>query len=361
MIKDLLECRDSRDWEKAFKIYNMIPPDAGEDWQPVFRSALSCLCKAFRYQEARQVFERLPKKDTPAYNFVLQMLARLRNVDEFNAVLQEMDTEGVPRSAVTYSQIMTSCIADHRWSEALFSLDNLKAESALHDSANWDVAYLLPMVACARAHQRQKVQELLNEYQTSGKGTPQRNHYNCLIVACGSDGQAAEQVFQDLRQEGWTPARPDWHALMISHTNCQEQRRVFAQMRQEFPDVLVEEAWAILLRTAVANDDLEAADWVLQDMHENGCDVDSPQVQSVPSLKRAISSWKVCQQDVQIARSTSKNGNGLATTNTLDSPLSAGGGLPDGWKSATANSGRPYYWRVEDPTGTTTWERPVKT
>ena len=362
MIRNLWKCKDSMDWERALEIYKTIPENAGEDWQPVFRSVLSCLCQALRYKEARQVFLQLPRRDTPAYNFMLLMLARLRYVDEFDTLLAEMDAARVSRTAVTFCHIMSSCVASHRWSEALSSLDSLKADSKLHDGANWDVAYLLPMTACARAAQPQKVQELLKEYETSGKGPPQRNHYNCLIVACGSDGEAAQQVFQDLQAQGWTPARPDWHALMRCFTDFQEQRRVFEEMRHELPDAFPEEAWGLLLRTAVQSDDFEAADWVLQDMRENGCDPESPKAQGVPSLKRAIALWKARQREVQLQIDWQKNATKTSENAQLDSPRSvSGNGLPQGWQSTMdPNTGQPYYWRIDDPAGTTTWEHPVK-
>ena len=291
------------------------------------------------------------------------MLARLRYVDELHQMLWEMDNGGVPRSAVTYCHIMSSCAATHSWSEALRTLDTLKTDSTLHASANWDVAYLLPMMACARATQREKVQGLLEEYKTSGKGTPDRNHYNALIVACGSDAQAAQKVFRDLRAEGWTPRRPDWHALMLCHTDCQEQRHVFAQMRQELPDARFEEAWAILLRTAVRNDDSEGAAWVLQDMFENGCDADSPRAMGVPSLKRAISSWRARQRDEQHHKAW--EGASQATEQRdpqgTSRPSLGESELPHGWQSTVdPNTGQPYYWRTDDPTGTTTWDRPVQ-
>lgn len=362
MIAALKKCADSLDWEKALEISKTIPEDAGQDWQPVCRGVLSCLCKALRYHEAKQTFERLPQKDTPAYNFMLLMLARLRYVDELHQMLWEMDNDGVPRSAVTYCHIMSSCVATHSWSEALRTLDTLKTDSALHGGANWDVAYLLPMTACARATQREKVEGLLEEYKASGKGTPDRNHYNALIVACGSDAQAAQKVFGDLRAEGWTPARPDWHALMLCHTDCQEQRHVFAQMRQELPDARFEEAWAILLRTAIRNDDSEGAAWVLQDMSENGCDADSPTIK-VPSLRRAISSWRARQRDEQLHRAweSAPPAEQMVPPETSRPSVDGESELPHGWQSTVdPNTGQPYYWRTEDPTGTTTWDRPVQ-
>lgn len=363
MIAALKKCADSLDWEKALEISKTIPEDAGQDWQPVCRGVLSCLCKALRYHEAKQTFERLPQKDTPAYNFMLLMLARLRYVDELHQMLWEMDNDGVPRSAVTYCHIMSSCVATHSWSEALRTLDTLKTDSTLHGGANWDVAYLLPMTACARATQREKVEGLLEEYKASGKGTPDRNHYNALIVACGSDAQAAQKVFGDLRAEGWTPARPDWHALMLCHTDCQEQRHVFAQMRQELPDARFEEAWAILLRTAIRNDDSEGAAWVLQDMSENGCDADSPTAIKVPSLRRAISSWRARQRDEQLHRAweSATPAEQMLPQETSRPSVDGESELPHGWQSTVdPNTGQPYYWRTEDPTGTTTWDRPVQ-
>lgn len=47
---------------------------------------------------------------------------------------------------------------------------------------------------------------------------------------------------------------------------------------------------------------------------------------------------------------------------TTEAPTQLAGGLvlPQGWASAIdPNSGRPYYWKAMDPTGTVTWQMPT--
>jgi len=356
IVAAIRQCTQDLDWQGALALYRQLPPDAGEDWLPAYRAVLHCCCKALRYDESKMVFDNLPARDILSYNSMLNLLGRLRLSDEVDQLLQRMENEGIRHTGATYCQVMTGHAESHRWSEALSLLETLKSDAELHETTNWEVAYLTSMTACARAGEQEKVRALMEELRSSGKGEVRNTHYNALIISCGADGQKADAVFQELQDAGLTPRAPDWRAYLTCHRDCKEQQQVYARMRQEIPSARPEEAWAILLRTAANNEDFESAEWVVEEMRKHNCELDSQQAQSVPALRRAISIYRTRQRQVELLALTGSQGAERRMPPMPPTPSSA---LPEGWQSAQdPASGNFYYWHIDDPSGTTTWERP---
>jgi len=355
------------DWEAALGTLNQLPEDAGTQWLPIYRAILNCVCKALRYTEAHHVWMRLPARDVMSYNSMLGMCSRLQRFDEVDSLLRQMEAEGIERTGVTYCQVMSSCAESQRWGEALELLGELKSKPLLDASTNWEVAYLMSMTACARAGQTDQVRSLLQELKATGKGNVHNSHYNALIVSCGSNGLAAQQVFQEMKDAGLYPRAPDWRVLLTCNRDPKEQQRLYGLMRQELPQAPLEEAWAVLLRNAVTIDDMDAGEWVMQEMRNNGCDPTSERAQKTPSLRRALRFHGIKQQqaEARAAWQTSPLFGSMASPETQGTQGSMPGAppvavpLPTGWDSAVdPNTGRSYYWRTENPAGTTTWERP---
>ena len=343
-------CMANLDGLAAWEVYEQIPEDAGEDWQPVFRTILHCFCKTLQYKEATTVFQRMPIRDTIAYNMILQMLSKLRYTFQFERYLQQMDEEQVPRNWVTSTAILGMFKNDSgEWQRALDVLDKLKSPEHAEDREEFglEVPYLLTMTTCARAREKEKVFELLEELKSNPSVQPQRSHYNPLIIACGNDADAARKVLEQMKAEGFRPTVIDYRALMTTcRDDCQAQRRVYEEMLEEYPHDPKEEALAVLLKTAVFNEDSSALEWTLEEMDRSGCSINSSRAQGVPSLRRAISEYQ--RSRVEPAAEAEAAAEAAVTAE-----------LPEGWQSAIdPKSQMPYYWHVNDPANTTTWERP---
>eukprot|EP00933_Yihiella_yeosuensis_P042519 TRINITY_DN37132_c0_g1_i1.p1 TRINITY_DN37132_c0_g1~~TRINITY_DN37132_c0_g1_i1.p1 ORF type:complete len:461 (+),score=79.95 TRINITY_DN37132_c0_g1_i1:66-1448(+) len=362
LLRSVKNCSDSLDYEGALAALAQIPADGGLDWLPIWRAVLHCCCKALRYNEAHSVWQRIPSRDAMSYNSMMGMSSRLHRFDEVESLLQQMDREGVARTGVTYCQLISSCSESHRWTEALELLAELKATPALDPSTSWDVAYLVSMTACSRAQQPEQARNLLNEViamSQQGKVKVHNSHYNAMIVSCGNNVPAAEAVFAEMKAAGLQPRAPDWRALISCTRDCKEQQRLYGKMREEFPmppgTKPLEEVWAILLRTALNMDDRDGVDWILEEMKRHGVE---PQSQAAsPALRRALRMYASRQHQEQVRQSyqnTTSFGSAPPLTEAAPAPL------PSGWASAVdPNSGNEYYWRSDNPAGTTTWERPV--
>lgn len=352
LMSVLREHTEALNWQGALELWNTeIPKDAGEEWHVLSRAVLNCLCKAMRYDEAKEVFHSMANRDTVAYNQMLLMLARLRRFMEFDQLLSRMDKEGVARSSVTYCNIMTKCKENRDWQEAVRTLEEFKARASNDDeAANWSFVYLAAMSACAKGRQPDQVEKLMRELQEMDPGAVLPNHWNSWIVSCAPDGERANRVMQEMRDAGFTPSPVDFRSLMVCHRNFEEQRRIYETMRKEHPTAKLPEAWAVLLRNAVLNGEPHAVDWLRQEMQDHGIPMDSDRAQQVPPLRRALRMLEDWQQTERL---------GAAAAGSVAAAPAPPAGLPSGWQSTTdPNTGQPYYWRTEDPAGTVTWQRP---
>lgn len=349
LMSVLREHTEALNWQGALELWNTeIPKDAGEEWHVVSRAVLNCLCKAMRYDEAKEIFHSMAKRDTVSYNQMLLMLARLRRFMEFDQLLSRMDKEGVARSSVTYCNIMTKCKENRDWQEAVRTLEELKAGLSSDEATNWSFVYLAAMSACAKGRQPDQVEKMMRELQEMDPGAVLPNHWNSWIVSCAPDGERANRVMQEMRDAGFTPSPVDFRSLMVCHRNFEEQRRIYETMRKEHPTAKLPEAWAVLLRNAVLNEEPQAVDWLRQEMQDNGIPMDSDRAQQVPPRRRALRMLEDWQQTER-----------LGTVAPKAAPAPPGAALPSGWQSTTdPNTGQPYYWRTEDPAGTVTWQRP---
>merc|ERR1719247_1388122 len=117
--------------------------------------------------------------------------------------------------------------------ETLRLLEELKGREDLAETTNFEIAYLFAMVACSRANRPDGTRRLFEELRTGGRGPPQQPHYNCLIVACGSDGAAGDKAFEEMRAAGLEPREADWTARLSCHRyDAQACRRVYLEAKE---------------------------------------------------------------------------------------------------------------------------------
>lgn len=354
MFNTVKDCIYDSNWEGALEVYQKLPQEIDSSWQPVMRVILNCFCKSLRYREAAMVFERFPARDTLAYNMYLNLLARLKHTRDFDRVLRRMEDENIPQSSVTICAILSMCKETSDWQQALQLLEGLKSDTDADSSI--EIPYLLAMTACARARAKDKVNELFQEGKQNANFRVKCSHYNTLIVACGTDAAAAREVVDQMKADGFEPSGSDWRALLSAHReDLQGQRGIYSQMREVSPSEPLEEAWAILLRSAIEEDNSDAVNWVMEEMSRNGCSVDSEQAARVPSLRRAVAQLSEWQQLRQLGAPAEADAPAEAPAASEASEAA----LPEGWQSTLdPSSGQRYYWHAGDPAGTTTWERP---
>lgn len=376
MMATLRRCTEVLDWQGAVDMLQHIPSSPGPEWVPVYRSILNCCCRALKYEEAMRVWKLLPVKDTVSYNTVLGLCSRLHRFAEMESLLQQMDDERVQRSTVTFGQVINSCAESRRWTVALDCLEELKALGKDADpTPNWAAAYVSAMTACARSGEKAIAEALLESMQSSGLAKPDNSHYNALIVACHTDGKAADEIFNKMKNAGLKPRPADWRVLISVHRLCKDQQARYLEMKAELPpDVPREEIWAVMLKNAANLQDQAGMDFVYQEMREAGQNPEVPEACTSPSLRRALM-WCTRRVEAQEkAREESRRMRRPRTSSwspeedspraTLTPPASPPAEekripLPPNWGTAVdPNTGMSYYWRLDNPAGTTTWERP---
>merc|ERR1719263_2510820 len=108
--------------------------------------------------------------------------------------------------------------------------------------------------------------------------------------------------------------------------------------------------------------DAMSMQWVLDEARIAGVDVHNPQS---PKLRaKAVTAHRLLEEgsaSMQHPGGVEGVGMGHSTELACGSPNGgpAAFTLPDGWSSAVdPASGQTYYWRNDNPAGTTTWECP---
>jgi len=384
LLTSLRRSTETNDWEGALSVLDNIPKDPGPEWNPVYRAILGACCKAVRYNEAKRVFDLLPKRDVMSYNMMISLCGRLHRMDEVDTLLGEMSASCIAKTGVTYTTLMHAASMARQWERALDVLTDVIQRPELKGTLNLEIAYLTAISACAKSGELELSRSLLSDIR--GRGLGNRAHYNALIVACGKDGAAAMEVFNEMRAAGCVPSTIDWCVLISAHrSSFDEMRNLYRELRSELPDGPMSEVWATMLVGALELDDLGASKWVLEEMKRCGDDPHSDKARSLPSLRRALTStfarFRKARQareardsfsfgantdarasslygdlsETDISRSSRLGEQGIDGAQTRGPPL-----LPAGWHSAVdPGSGREYYWRADDPNGTTTWTHPA--
>merc|ERR1711957_130001 len=140
----------AREWQEALEILRLIPEQPDESWMPVYRGILHVCCRSYRYEEAKSVWSRLPRRDVMSFNMLMSLCGRLQRVDEVHALLSQMEAEGVDPSGVTYTTQLNAWAQSSSWEQAISTMEGLKAaQPALEPTTNFSAAYLSLLTAVA--------------------------------------------------------------------------------------------------------------------------------------------------------------------------------------------------------------------
>lgn len=335
-------------------------------------------------EEARRVFSQMPSRDAPSYNMMINVFGKAGQPLVVEDLLKQMETEGIARTGVTYTAMISGFAEVSQWQQAISTLDDLKRAPEFDvpnhpGSVRWPMAYLSAMTACSRSGEREQTRALFEAMKRDHNQAGLPWHYNVLMQSCGSDGPAAKVIFEEMRAAGIEPRADDWKTLLAAHrSNFEEPKKLYHEFLRESPNGRVDELWVSLLRTAFSLRDRDAASWVLEEMRGRGVDPSDERAITNPQLRRALDQIQPVIQG-KYAYSSLGNASGVVgarePAGVAREPVSAHSSnahvphrtvdgvvapaLPVGWSSAIdPNSGMEYYWRESNPAGTTTWDRP---
>lgn len=344
------------DWQGALAALDHIPASPGPEWVPVFRSVLQCCCKAARYEEAHQVWSRLPQRDIMSFNTMINLCGRLRKTEEAQQLLAQMQAEGIQPTGITLVTMIKVHSETSDYDAALRCFDELK-RSGLEFSG--ELAYLHVLKACERGGQAHLAREMFDELKAGvaiPQARPQVMHYNVLLHAHREEPLKAKAVFEEMRAGGFATRPRDWRALMLCFRHdFEEVERLYQEMKQTLGPLADEDVFEAMLTSARFCNDAAAARRVLEEMRSVGL---PPDLAKLPALRRALS----MVDHITGASDSPTSSFDRRSMPTPPMPPEPTGPppLPTGWGTAQdPNSGLDYFWRIDDPANSTTWVRPT--
>lgn len=344
-----------RRWQEALQVYsNFTHPDC-----QLSTTAMDACAKSMQLEPARHIFDTMPSKSVPSYNVLINLLGRLRRVDEAESLLHRMRQETLEPSSIT----MTSLIAGYgmvRDSAAAVRVLEEMEGTGLDTGA---VTYGATLTACARAGDLARCEQLLQrmEKQQVQVGSA---HLVSIVSACARDKNEAraKEAFQEIRARGFKPDKIAYTCLIncLSGEGAMRQAdALLAEMQAEGirPDGFV---YGALLSAAISSRVPQRFQDILADMEARG-------IRPTAETRVRCSEMAVVEEQLREERAQWEAATSQASAASMlpEAPRGATPGvaplppLPAGWhEHVDPASGRAYYWMGSDPAGTTTWERP---
>eukprot|EP00930_Biecheleria_cincta_P087392 TRINITY_DN7662_c0_g1_i2.p1 TRINITY_DN7662_c0_g1~~TRINITY_DN7662_c0_g1_i2.p1 ORF type:complete len:429 (-),score=68.86 TRINITY_DN7662_c0_g1_i2:189-1475(-) len=328
----------SRQWEQALVLFSAVQ----EPGPHVLYAMLQAYAKSFQIERAWQVFNSWNSRPVPAYNLMIAMLSRSKRVTDCENLLQELKARGMEPTAVTYTSMMTAYGTAGN-SEAVL---RLFSEMEAKGLAITEVEYGSAMAACGRSADYANASELLAKMDAN-RVEPHIGHFTSLIMACVQkrDGSTARSVWNDMKQRGLKPDVVAYTCLASCFEGSEAWQNV-QELRVEMeaagikPHVFF---YNEMLRAATEGADEEAFQRVLREMDER----------SVARNSRTEIRITRQQRQQEAARRGEFGAAHRRPSSGFEAPL------PPGWQQTMdPSSGRFYYWREADPSGSVTWERP---
>lgn len=329
--REIRELARQRKWEEALEIFRGFQaPD------PILSTAAMDACaKSMKLFHARRIFETMGGKHLPAYNVMINLLGRLKRVDEAEGLLQRLVSEGLEPNDITLCSLINGHGMVQDAASVFRVLEQIKAAGPVSPVC-WSAA----VSACARAGDAERVLELFRMMEAAGS-PPGRAEYSSLILARArcKDETGAREAMEEMRRKGHKPDVISYTTLMISFYGkpdaLEKSTALFADMQGEgvVPDGF---AYNALLFAALDAKNGQRFREILADMDARG-------------IARNRETEKRLRDLEELERSQAA---GLETQDLRP--------LASGWEQRVdAASGHTYFWQTRDPAGTTTWERPT--
>lgn len=330
-----------RRWQEALHLFSSVEhPDA-----MLTTSAMDACAKSMKLRQTKELFERMPTKTIPAYNVFINLLGRLKRVEDAEDLVQRMRTEGLEPTVITMSSLINGYGMVHNAAAAVRVLDDMRSASLQTTT----VCYGAAVSACARAGDYLRVEELIQQMDAQSLQVDQAI-CSSLILSCarGKDEARADKAFEELRRRGFTPDVIAYTCRMTcvkGRDALPKVQELFAQMQGEGiqPDSF---AYNCLLQAAIHSRNAKRFDEILEEMAAAGLSRTRETECRIQEMRR------VEQEDEEEEKLSATASNPPAEP-PRELPL------PEGWcQHVDPASGHTYYWMASDPAGTTTWQRP---
>lgn len=331
-----------RRWQEALQLFAAVPAPA----QALRQVALDACAKSFQLAAAKKLFDEMPQKTVTAYTSMMAVSGRHKQILEVEGLLQEMQANSLQPERETLTTVMIAYGMVHRVNDALQVFRDIESTCAPPDKVEFAAA----LSACGKSGASDQATELLAKMNLS-QVAPDLGHFTSAIVSCGQakNEARARELFDEMRGRGVLPDVVAYTSLACCISGLPEVvGSALAPQRLEG------------LITEMKSDALEPHiffyDQVLRVLAEAGeggkfraalAELEARGLQRSGGTARQLRNLENRERAQRAQREA-----GLSQV--AEQPL------PNGWKGAVdPTSGSTYYWHVDDPQATTTWERPA--
>eukprot|EP00404_Azadinium_spinosum_P012051 CAMPEP_0180518074 /NCGR_PEP_ID=MMETSP1036_2-20121128/54889_1 /TAXON_ID=632150 /ORGANISM="Azadinium spinosum, Strain 3D9" /LENGTH=332 /DNA_ID=CAMNT_0022530179 /DNA_START=42 /DNA_END=1037 /DNA_ORIENTATION=+ len=221
------------EFDKGWAAYKAVEdPDAA-----LHCAALNLCARALWWNEAWQIWESLPQKwrSVISYTTMIDVCARCKRPSEAECLFEEMRSSELEPNLITYTVLMKAFSMSEQPSKALEAFDAMRPLLTGSSVNGRQIAYQVVMAAFARAGDyAKKTRELFIEM--TSKGVPaDRGHFNSLMAACASAGDAstATAIFDHMVSSGLAPDVQSYTVLIsccrYDLNRCMEIRKSMQQ------------------------------------------------------------------------------------------------------------------------------------
>ncbi len=211
-----------------------------EDRVRVLEDALRAAAEEYDTLGAQRRLEDLKalgRADVQHYNVLLLLLSRVRDMEGFNALLDEMEKEGIAQDENTIRQRMAGAMIAGDSAQARLHLDSIpESERSL-----LDYTCVLEAIAADDSEEAAGMRvsnalEVMEELQAKGF-TPDVMTYTAFIKLHASDGDfdRAQSWMGRLRSAGLMPIRDTFTALLMAYGSATERAAQMASPENPLP------------------------------------------------------------------------------------------------------------------------------
>lgn len=321
-------------WEAALATFATA---WAEDPRPrVLVATMQACARSLQVAQAQRLFDSMPLKTLSAYSVLLHTLGSVGNLSAMDALLEDMRQQAVQPDREIYRVLIEVHGRTHDLPRAMKSFEDMEAAGFPATAA----VYQSMLSALARAGDREGARRLLARMEANGL-RPDPGHLTSLIVACTvkQDEVEARKVFEDIRQRGMQPDVVSYTALIGCYSGNGAVQKA-------------EATWAEMQAAGVKVDSF-TYNGMLKVMARAGAS-DRFRELLAEMDKRGIARNRETELRLREFESLE------AARHEDNAELCEEPALPPGWASALDPGSRQhYFWRESDPSGTTTWERPL--
>lgn len=274
LIAEIRDCGKSHLWLQALELLRnrLCPGNRG-----IYGAALEALIRARRFQTAVDFFHRMPLefKDEIAFTTLINFCAREKQLSMAEDLFEDMQKppHSLEPTVITYTALLTAYSMCALWEPAVQRLNEYLSQGIrAHTAQQWEITFNVAMSACARAGKYTAARGLLEIAEREYSMVPNAAHFNTLMAACISTGDAvqARKLWKEMFDRGIRYRCEDYNTILRVFRRDLESCRVFADEMNRNGVGMNADTYSALITAHLNSGDRDGALQKIEEMERSG-------------------------------------------------------------------------------------------